>query len=372
MERAFAELIRRLHRRYEIVVVSSEVGEDLRDLVEWRRVPVPRRPIPLRFSLFYLLGAARLAAANADIVHTLGAIVPNAAHVATVQFCHAGFVEAVGHLAPPSAPPVRRINTALTRVLCLLAERWAYRGSRVRWLAPVSNGVAAELSRHYPGVPLQVTPNGVDRERFAPDRRRRTEVRSALGLEEHDFLAIFVGGDWDRKGLELAVRGVAGASPRCERALRLVVVGQGDDRRFRMLARDLGIDGQVIFVGPRRDTERFYAAADAFLFPSAYEAFPLVALEASASGLPIVASAVNGIAELLADGQAGIVVARDPDAIADALVSIAAAPHRRRAMGAAALERSAAFTWDRSAAAVESVYRSLPLPAVPVREGVAS
>lgn len=355
MERAFAELIRRLHDRYEIIVFSIDLAPDLRRLVEWRRIPAPRRPAALRFLVFYVVAAVRLAAADPDLVHTLGAVVPNSAGLSSVHHSNAGFVDVVGALAPRDAPLLRRLNTGLARALALLAERWSYRTGRVARLGPVSDGVASELRRHHPCVPLTVVPNGVDRARFRPDAAARAAVRSLLGIPADDVVALFVGGDWHGKGLAIAIEAVAMAS---ERAW-LVVVGEGDVPRFAALAARHGAGERVVFAGPRPDTERFYAAADVFILPSAYETFSLASFEAAASGLPIVVPPLNGVAELIGDRDAGIVVERDPLEFALALAQLAASPDVRRRLGAAARERSAPFTWDRSAEAVECVYRSL-------------
>ncbi len=353
MERAFAELVRRIHRRYDVVVLSADLGEDLRGLVEWRRIPVPARPAPLRFALFYVIAAVRLATTRADVVHTLGAIVPNAADFASVHFCTAGYVASTGRLAPPNAPVLRRANTALARLLFLAAERWTYRRDRVARLGAVSRGVARELARSFPDVPTVLTPNGVDRARFRPDTATRREVRRELAIADDEVVVLFVGGDWHGKGLALAIRAVAMT------ALRLLVVGRGDEHRFRTLARTQGVEQRVTFLGPRDDPERYYAASDVFLLPSWYETFSLAAFEAAASGLPIVAAPVSGVEELVGDGDAGILVERDAGAIAAALASLAASAESRKQLGDAARERSAAYTWDGSADAVLAVYRSV-------------
>jgi glycosyltransferase involved in cell wall biosynthesis len=370
MERAFAELIRRIHDRYDVVVFSSELGEDLRPLVEWRRVPVPRRPVPLRFGLFYLLGAARLAATDVEVVHTLGAIVPNAAQLASVHFCFAGFVNAAGRLAPSEAPLLRRLNTGVANLFGLLAERWSYRSGRVEWLAPVSQGLARELADHYPGPAVRLTPNGVDRERFHPDEETRAQVRRGLGVAADDFLALFVGGDWHRKGLGIAIDAVAEAALSCEHRIRLVVVGRGEEAHFQRLAEERAIGELVAFAGPRADAERFYAAADAFVLPSIYETFSLAAFEAAASRLPIVATRVSGVEELVGDGAAGFLVERDARQIAAALAQLASSADLRQRLGEAAHERSSAYTWDRSVRTVEAIYGSLTDGHAPLTEAV--
>lgn len=359
MERVFAELVRRLHRRYEVVVLASELAPELRDLVEWRRVPAPRRPASVRFAVFYVLGAVRLWSVRAQLVQTLGAIVPNRVDVASVHFCHAAFRAAAGGLAPPRAPLLRRANTALARLACIAAERWSYRPKRTRVLAPVSRGLAGELASCYPGMRIAVTPNGVDRRRFRPEPLLRRRLRAELHVPDGDFVGLFVGGDWDRKGLALGIEGLAHARTRTARPLWLWVVGAGDEARFRALAQKEGVADRVVFFGPRRDAERFYSSADAFVFPTAYEAFPLVALEAAAAGLPIVAPLVNGIEELVGKGEAGIPVERTAASVGAALRRLAEDGILHGSLAAGARRRSEAFTWDRSADDVMALYAEL-------------
>jgi glycosyltransferase involved in cell wall biosynthesis len=360
MERNFAELLKRVHDRYAVVVISSELAADLRPLVEWRRTPAPRRPAVLRFLVFYVLGALQVRRARADLVHTIGAIVPNGADVASVQFCHAGFRDAAGGFSPPGAPPLRRLNTAVYRFVCIAAERWSYRPGRSRVLSPVSHGVARELERHYPGVPREIAPNGVDRRRFGPDEEDRKQFRRRVGVGEDELVALFVGGDWDRKGLAIALDGLAHARELTTRPFWLWVVGDGDEARFRRVAaRRPGLEERICFFGRRRDTERFYRSADFFVFPTFYEAFPLVALEAASSGLPIVATSVNGVEELVGEDEAGIAVERSGEAVGEALASLADDPDLRARLGARALARSAEFTWERSAGAAATLYEAI-------------
>jgi UDP-glucose:(heptosyl)LPS alpha-1,3-glucosyltransferase len=359
MERAFAELIRRIHDRYEIVVLSIDLAEPLRELVEWHRIPAPRRPAAIRFLVYYLLAGLRLPTVRADLVHSVGAIVPNRVDLSSVHFSNVEFVAATGGLAPREAPPMRRLNTAIFHALAVLAERWSYRPSRVAYLAPVSEGLARGLRRYYPRIPIEVAPNGIDRSRFSPDVATRLVVREQLGFEEDDVLVLFVGGDWHRKGLDLAIEALAIAAERSRERLRLVVVGRGDEQAFRRAAERAGSGDAVVFLGSRRDTERFYAAADVFLLPSSYETFSLAAYEAAASRLPVVATPVHGVVELVGDGVAGFIVERTVTAIAGALETLAHAPALRRSLGDAALARAVEFTWERSAEATQSMYRSL-------------
>jgi glycosyltransferase involved in cell wall biosynthesis len=359
MERAFYELVRRTSDRIDYTIVSAELADDLVDVVRWERIRVPMRPIPLKIVVFALLAGRRLRRVDSDLVHTLGAIVPNRVDLATVQFCSAGYIDATGALAPPG-PPTRRLNTSLARLVGLILERWCYRPCRLRLLAPVSEGIRTELDRHYRGIEAMLTPNGASPERFRPDSSVRAQTRAELGVADDTVVALFVGGDWRRKGLDLVIEGLAQAVRTSE--VVLWIVGKGDVERYALLADANGVSERVSFLGPRVDTERFYAAADIFVFPSLYEADPLVVYEAAASGLAVIATPVNGAQALVEDGRAGISVPRDAAQIAEALEQLAMDPELRDALGIEARSRVSRRTWSASTDAVLGAYRRLGLP----------
>jgi UDP-glucose:(heptosyl)LPS alpha-1,3-glucosyltransferase len=354
MERAFFELVQRGHRDYDFVVFASELDERLRPLVDWRRIRVPMRPIPLKIAFFSLFAGLRLARTKKTLVHTMGAVVPNRTDVATVQFCSAGFRERTGLLVSPGRTFPRRINSGIVRLLALALEWWCYRVSRVRSFGAVSRGVAHELERHYPDVPVSITPNGVDVSRFRPDPDARRELRAQHGVGDDELVLLFVGNDWEHKGLAFVIEAIARAG--LDRA-RLWVVGGGDEERYGALARAHGVS--IRFAGRVRDTERWYAAADAFVFPTLYETFSLVAYEAAAAGLPVVATRVSGIDELLEDEQAGLLVEREAESIASALRRRDADPALRRRLGAEGRRRATHYGWGRSVDAVLQLYREL-------------
>lgn len=359
MERACAELIRRLHGEVRFVVVSAELAQDLRPMVErWYRVRLPMRPIPLKFVWFYVRAGGTLAWLRADLVHSIGAIVPNRVDVVTVHFCHAGFAAVTRRLSPTAVPFFRQVNTALARALGLAAERWSYRSGRLRSFAAVSNGVAAELAAHYPGIPCTITPNGVDSARFTRDVPLRQAMRIREGVKD-SVVAIFVGGDWDRKGLAVALEAV-GIARHSGVDFRLWVVGHGDQQRFADLARTAGADGAVRWWGRRSDVADLYRTADVFVLPSIYETFSMAAFEAAACRLPLVVTAFSGAPDaLVGNDEGGRIVERDPMAVAKALVEIGRDDSLRTALGDEAHRRSALFGWQGSVDATLALYRSL-------------
>jgi len=359
MERACAELIRQTGDRLAFVLVATEVDPGLRDLVAGVvDVRVPRRPMPLRFALFFVKAGWALRHVHADVVHTVGAIVPNRVDLASVHFCHAGYREVVGFAGLPQPSLARRLSGALGRWEARAAERWCYCPGRLRALAAVSHGVAAEVERHFPGLPVVVTANGVDTERFRPSPASRDHLRRATSTGQAEVVALFVGGDWYRKGLELAIGGLALAAA-SGAPMRLWVVGAGDETTFRGIARRAGVADHVVFFGPRDDTAPFCQAADLFVLPSAYETFSLASFEAAACGLPLVIPPLHGAIELVGDDEGGIVVDRTASSIGMAFARLAQDENLRRRLGAEARRRASAFSWERSAASVAGVYEAL-------------
>jgi len=206
----------------------------------------------------------------------------------------------------------------------------------------------------YPDLADRVTviANGVDRMRFSPGSpSAHLAARSRFDLPTTRPCALFVGGDWDRKGLAPAIRALADVDD-----WHLVVAGRGDEAAYRQLAIATDVADRVHFLGVVRDTPELYHAGDAFLLPTAYEAFPLAALEAAASGLPLIATAVSGIKDILVDGVTGFRVPADERQIALRLRQLSAEPTLGSRMGAAARRLTADYTWSAMVASHRTLY----------------
>ena len=197
-----------------------------------------------------------------------------------------------------------------------------------------------------------VIPNGVDPDRFrppSPDDRAAARDRFRLG--EDDRVALFVGGEFERKGLGILIEAMAAAP-----TVLLLVVG-GDAKmvaRVTARAEELGVADRVMLIGEQSDPAPYYAIADMFVLPSAYESFGLVLLEALACGVPVIATRVGVAPEIIRDGMNGFLVARDPQQIADRMEQIAGLEDRA-AMSAAARASIAEYSWS----AVASRYLEL-------------
>jgi glycosyltransferase involved in cell wall biosynthesis len=344
-ERAATELVSGLLARGQrVTVIAANCSLPTHPLMRVVRVPIPSRPASLRMALWMLLGSLVTWRRREGLLHAYGAIVLNHCDVLTIQFCYHAFRDHKQERRSSRSSPLYRINAWFVERLALVIERWAFRPSRTARLVTVSPGAAAEVRHYFPATcdAVEWIPNGVDLAAFRPDPDRRRRIRSRVGLTADDLVAVFVGGDWGRKGLLLAVEAIAQTS-----AWRLLVVGRGDIEEYRGIAERLGIGERVHFCGNVSDPAPYYSAADALLLPTSYETFSLATYEAAASGLPLLVTRVSGVEDLLVDGECGWFIDRDPAAIADRLERLTEDEGMRRTMGAAAERAVREYGWER-------------------------
>jgi glycosyltransferase involved in cell wall biosynthesis len=356
METQLAHLILGLaDRGYRVTVVARTCNLPGHRNVRWLRVPGPLRPLSIGYLWFALAASIQVARARPGLVHTTGAIVLNRAHLSTVHLCHRALRDHLSSERVSRHNSAYRVNAWIASKWSLLGELFCYRPEVTSRLVAVSASTASELSRYFPRMRsrVHVIPNGVDADRFARDEHARLHVRSALGLSRADLLAIFVGSEWSQKGLSYAISGVAAAAP-----WHLCVVGEGDLERYSALARDLQAGRRVHFVGRQEDPSRWYSASDAFILPSAYESFSLVSFEAAAAGLPILATRVGAIPEVLDDGRNGWFIRRDAGDISQRLRLLGRQEELRASMGAISAEKARGHSWSAVVTAYEELYRT--------------
>ena len=214
-----------------------------------------------------------------------------------------------------------------------------------------------------PAGRIEIVPPAVEHAFFAPGDRNG--ARRAIGLPADRPVLLFVGRLQPLKAPDLAVRALAGLT--AHRDALLVIVGgasgiDGDLDASRRLAVGLGVDDRVRFVAPlpHHILSSWYRAADVVIVPSRSESFGLVALEAAACGIPVVASAVGGLLNIVHDGVTGLLVdGRDPDRYSRAIEQVLGDPRGAAAMGAAAAVRARRFTWSFTAARLRRLYTDL-------------
>lgn len=211
---------------------------------------------------------------------------------------------------------------------------------------------------------VEIVAPGVEHALFGPGDR--SGARAAIGRPDDVPIVLFVGRIQPLKGPDVAIRAVHALR---RRDARLLIVGgasgssgEGETQRAHQLVDELGLHDRVEFVPPQPHhiLSSYYRAADVVVVPSRSESFGLVALEASACGVPVVASAVGGLQSLVDDGVTGFLVPdRDPRRFAEAIDAILADPLLAASMSVAASERASAYTWAAAARRLRSMYADL-------------
>jgi UDP-glucose:(heptosyl)LPS alpha-1,3-glucosyltransferase len=354
MERVLTELITGLRGLgHRVTVVARTCEGAAAEGVVFHRVRGPSRPFLIAYPWFLLAGSLVLARRRRGVVQATGAIVLNRVDVLAVHYCHQ-----VGQPSPSRSNVAYRLHTRLVAVVKRLSERVCFRVNRPAAVVCVSRGVADEVRAHYPHLAERVLTiqNGVDSDLFAPGRRESDSraLRRLLQIDDARLVALFVGGEWQGKGLRQLLQALQLAPDWV-----LVVVGRGDRRGYERLARALGVAESVRWLGVTRDVALAYALADAFVLPSAYESFSLVTFEAAASGLPIVSTAVSGARELIREGESGLFTSGDPGDIARRLGQLQADPQLRHRLGEAARRAALRFSWESMVARHHELYERL-------------
>ena len=223
------------------------------------------------------------------------------------------------------------------------------------------------------GQKVSIVPPGVDTHHFYPIPA--DEAKEAIGISPKDRMALFVGRIELLKGVDTLIRAMAIVKENCKRFVcphYLVIIGgdpeghperdESEMGRLQVLARSLGLDEMVLFLGRRgqQTLPYYYSAAEVVVMPSHYESFGMVALEAMACGTPVVASRVGGLAYLVKDGETGYFVpAQDPEALAEKLRTFFVEPDLRSEMGRKAVAYAQAFRWEKITAQIAEIYRQM-------------
>jgi UDP-glucose:(heptosyl)LPS alpha-1,3-glucosyltransferase len=354
-ERFAAELTERLAGagKYEFHVFANR-WDSRSSGIAFHKVPMFRFPRSLRPLSFAWFAGRMTDRGRFDIVHSHERIF-RADVFSMHAIPHAGWVR-----------EVRRKPRSLFDRATIGLERRMMAHAETSWFLPVSTIAAEALRREYALDParVRVVHPGVDVERFSgPDRAAcRAEIRARHGIGLSDLLVLFVGMNFEVKGLDAVIEAVGKARrARPEAGIRLLVVGRGDARKYAEVARRNGIADSVSFAGPQGEgVERFYRAADLFAMLSTFDTFGMAVLEAMAAGLPVIVSPNVGAKDVVGDGVNGYVAPAPGDAAAVAgAIGAMADPDLRARFGIEAQRTARLHSWERVASEVERVYEEV-------------
>jgi len=354
-ERFASEITERLARNenYEIHVFANRwIVHSNR--IKFHKVPIIRFPRfvgPLVFAWFVQWKISRM---NFDLVHTHHWIF------------HADIFSAHG---VPHAGWIRNVRKSIPSLYdraVIAIERKLMKDGGSSCFLPVSSIAMEAFRREYVTLPgqWQIVHPGVDVARFSsPDREAcRTDIRTRYGIGADDLLILFVGMNFEVKGLDTIITAVAKArAVRPKENIRLLVVGRGNESKYRKMAQSLGILEAVIFAGTQVEgLERYYRAADIFIMLSKFDTFGMVVLEAMAAGLPVIISPNVGAKDLVEEDINGFTLPapQDADTAAKCIVRLTDTEYRK-AMGKAAEKAAAMHDWEKLAENMENLYKHI-------------
>jgi glycosyltransferase involved in cell wall biosynthesis len=342
------ELLQGLHDRYQFVVVAAYFESPSPETIQHVRVRLPSVPSFIKElcwpSIVRLAFRRReLRRLPSHITRATQGQLPGA-DISSAHFCHRAYLRT--YFSSSGTKGLRRVSRFLVHRHGARLEKKAFQRARV--ITVPSMGLWREIAETYPfsREKLIHVPNPVDTARFAlDDAFDRDAARAELGFGSDDIVFAFVAlGDFARKGLEIGIRGLAllGSSN-----ARILVVGgtKSEIALFRSIAAEAGVDGSMRFVGLQSDIRPYLWLSDAFLFPTIYEAGSKAVLQAAAAGLPMIATRIHGIEDMLEHGVNGWFAERTAEAFSEAMSGAVGARDALPDMGRRA--RVAANAYDR-------------------------
>ncbi len=302
-----------------------------------------------------------------DIIHSSGYDCPFVADVITSHFCERECLrlEKANTIETPCESTLQKLRALEHRIyrrLAVFIEGLTLGRNSSKARIVVSEFMKRDFVRHYGDAAksIIVIPNGVDLEIFTPANRLlyREQIRQKHGISDDTPLLRFVGGDWERKGVRYVIEALS-LLPHTD--VKLFIVGSGDKEFYGQLAEQRQVRRRILFITDHINICEYYAASDIFVFPTIYEPFGLVIVEAMASGLPAITSRSAGAADFMTD-EVDCLLLSDPTDTNDLAAKIGLLltnVELRKAMGKRARRTAEKLSWDSVAEKTIEVYNSV-------------
>jgi len=357
-----------LRRGHAVTLVASSVAPDLlqHPQVQWISITVKQFPSALLKEIVFAQQSAKWLKQHRsefDLVKVNGAITSASSDVNAVHFVHSAWLKSKVHPARSDRTPYGWYHW-LYSALNAQWEKQAFRKTKV--VVAVSEQVKREIVElGIPEASVKVILNGVDVDEFKPGRVSRQALNLPFGYP----LALFAGDiRINRKNLDTVLHALVEVP-----SLHLAVVGMLEGSPYPQLAAELNIESRVHFLGYRNDIANVMKAADFFVFPSRYEPFGMVVLEAMASGIPVITSATAGVAECVTP-ECGVVLA-DPDdviGLSQVLHELASNLRKCHTKGKAARATAEHHSWKSKANQYVELFEQLTFAKATVAENFGS
>ncbi len=202
--------------------------------------------------------------------------------------------------------------------------RWQCLNSAARYTIAVSNFTRQHYLRlGFRSAKMITMYNGIDLSNFTPRNAAHSAKSSLFGIPEDSTVITTVAVLREPKGVQYMLQAFGHVAALVPNAY-YIIAGDGDHRKtLEEMAQSLGIADRVIFMGYRKDIPEILAASDLFVFPTLQDALPTVLLEAMAAGLPIIASQIGGVPEIITHGANGLLISpASPSSLSEACLRI--------------------------------------------------
>jgi UDP-glucose:(heptosyl)LPS alpha-1,3-glucosyltransferase len=352
-----AELTERIARndRYEIHVFANQWRQGSPRIL-FHKIPIISFPKFLTTISFAYFAKRKIDSMNFDLIHTHDRIFQ--ADLFTMH----GIPHRIW------VTEVRKRNMTLFDIATKWVERCLVQNQSCQRFLTVSHLVKEKFLQEYGHVDskrIQIIYPGVDVQRFQRLDRHECKdgIRTQWGIEAKDLVVLFVSMNFEIKGLSELMAGLAKLKSKYpSQRFKLLVIGKGNVRKYEKLARGLGIQEHVLFLGivHKETLDRIYLAGDILAMLSQFDTFGIAVLEAMAASLPVLISRNVGAKDIVQEGTNGFTVenTNSPDEISEKIAILLNEEIRSR-MGDQALKTASRFTWEAAAKKVEIIYEDL-------------
>ncbi len=263
---------------------------------------------------------------------------------------------------------MNRVNTLKQRAVNWIEGRNLRKSKAI---IAMSNLVKNEIIKYH-GIganKIHVIYSGVNTKLFSPQNRKkyRKKVRENLGIEKDDITLLFIGNPFSRKGLHYLIESLKYIK---QDNCKLLILGKSLPKdsieKYLNLAKSLKIknrESKIIYAGFSKEIHKYFAAGDIFVFPTLYEPFGLVILEAMSSGLAVITSSPSycGAAEIIENNREGLLLEnpRNAKEIAEKINLLLENPYLRKKLARNARKKAEKFTWKRTAKEFLNVFEKV-------------
>ncbi len=308
-QRVMLELVKHLSHHFHFTVLSGSFERKESKKVRWIKIPYIKRLQILKFLSFFItshlfLIYCWLTNKQKFLVWSTGADCVKA-HLLTMHDCSRKRMYMALKDLKQNLWSLHRWNSFLYHSLTAFFEKIALRNAMK--VVAVSENLKRDILKFYPWIEgkINIIYNGVNTDEFSPENRRfKAEILKLVKVEEKRKVLIFVGGEWDRKNLETVLK----IHSHLSEDFHLIVIGKGKKKWLENQLRKYGIENRTSYIPFTDKIPLFIASADVLLLLSEHEPFGLPAIEAMASGIPVIVSDRCGVSEIVEDKKDGFVV----------------------------------------------------------------